>query len=63
MQETVIKLRKIIFNGLMSEPSDETKTSSDRKKVIVGVSVCTDYELIIWCTVPFSILYNIIGGV
>ena len=32
-------------------------------KVIVGVSVCTHYELIIWCTVPFSILYNIIGGV
>ena len=35
MQETVIKLRKIIFNGLMSEPSDETKTSSDRKKLLL----------------------------
>ena len=31
------------------------------ERVILGVSACTHYELIIWCTVPISILYNIIG--
>ena len=52
---------KINFYHLMSKRSDLNNFWS--KKVIVGVSVCTNYELIIWCTVPFSILYNIIGGV
>ena len=33
------------------------------RKVILGVSVCTYYELVIWCTVPFSVFYNIIGRV
>ena len=32
-------------------------------KVILGVSVCTDMEFIIWSIVPFSIIYNIIGRV
>ena len=35
----------------------------DRQKVILGVSACSNYGVVIWCTVPFLVLYNVIGSV